>query len=212
MSTLKIIGPTDDLLLEPEVETLCATRDQERLAAYKWLQALGNQLGLLTCKSASPLTLDSFTPPIRFLLDRLQPGDKRSISQDGAVTITCKRPAGEVQLTCDMTGAESLPILVCMMDQCAVGMAAAAWWKADAPLLVEFVFDKIHRIHNDLKHAKTAQMTDAIVKTSYCGGINYRPFGSGAFFAEKQKILKSFLECERWEVWLHLSSSFATVT
>ena len=103
-----------------------------------------------------------------------------------------------------MTDAESLPILVCMMDQ--------AWWKADAPLLVEFVFDKIHRIHNDLKHAKTAQMTDAIVKTSYCWGINYCPFGSGAFFTEKQEILKSFLECEQWEVWLHLSSSFATVT
>ena len=82
-----------------------------------------------------------------------------------------------------MSDAESLPILVCLTDQCAVGMAAAAVWKGDGPLLCEFVFDKIHRVHNDLKGSKSKAMQDAIIKSSYMSGINYRPFGSGAFFA-----------------------------
>ena len=198
ISSLKVMSPSENDQLEAEVERLCAQREQERLAAYKWLQALGKQIGLL---SRGTLNLQSFSPPTRFLLDRLHPGDGRNLNLDGSFTLIRRRPGGGVvQLTSDMSDAESLPILVCLTDQCAVGMAAAAFWKGDGPLLCEFVFDKIHRVHNDLKGSKSKAMQDAIIKSSYMFGINYRPFGSGAFFAEKVEVLQSFMQAESWEL------------
>ena len=205
VSSLKLVRP-DDFELEPAMEVLCAQREQERLAAYKWLQALDNQVRLLSQKSEQPLTLESFTPHFRHFLTPHQPGDIRHVGPNGA---TVQR--GEDHFEVDMEGATELPVAAIMLDQCAVGMSAAAWWRSDAPLLCHFVWDKLHRVANDLKLSKSKTQNEVMLKTVFIWGANYRPFRSGGFFTEKQEVICAFLASESWESWFRSSSRWLSL-
>ena len=108
VSSLKLVRP-DDFQLEPQMEILCAQREQERLAAYKWLQALDNQVRLLSQKSEQPLSLESFTPHFRHLLGPHKPGDVRRVGPNGA---TIQR--GNDHIVVDMEGATELPVAAIM--------------------------------------------------------------------------------------------------
>ena len=169
------------------MEVLCAQREQERLAAHKWLQALDNQVRLLSQKSEQPLTLESFAPHFRHFLTPHQPGDIRHVGPNGA---TVQR------------GKDHL---------CAAGMSAAAWWRSDAPLLCHFVWDKLHRVANDLKLSKSKTQNEVMLKTVFIWGANYRRFRSGGFFTEKQEVICAFLASESWESWFRSSSRWLSL-
>ena len=67
--------------------------------------------------------------------------------------------------------ATELPVAAIMLDQCAVGMSAAAWWRSDAPLLCHFVWDKLHRVF----------LCVCYFRPSGCGGRGTAPSRSLAF-------------------------------
>ncbi|CAJ1458376.1 unnamed protein product, partial [Effrenium voratum] len=124
--------------------------------------------------------------------------DIRHVGPNGA---TVQR--GEDHFEVDMEGATELPVAAIMLDQCAVGMSAAAWWRSDAPLLCHFVWDKLHRVANDLKLSKSKTQNEVMLKTVFIWGANYRPFRSGGFFTEKQEVICAFLDGPLFQSYVH---------
>ena len=62
-------------------------------------------------------------------------------------------------------------------------------------LLAHFTFDKVHRLLRDLKNPMSkAKLDHSVMVTSYIFSVNFKPFGSGQFFTEKQHITESFFE------------------
>lgn len=199
LSTLKFVTPFE-LSLEPEAEYACARREQERLASYRYLAALSHQLQLLTCKSQTPLTMESFRPPLEVGLLPLQPGDQRFVMHRDAVSIVSVQRRG-----CDRKSVvrldfeDDIPILCLLSDQGPSCTAAAAWLKHDDySCLVHFQWDGIHRMANDIKGSQSKEASHMVVKTMYCWGLNYRPFGSGGFYGQKNELLKAFMQAESW--------------
>ncbi|RYE98898.1 MAG: hypothetical protein EOO77_36410, partial [Oxalobacteraceae bacterium] len=98
------------------------------------------------------------------------------------------------------------PSLVTATDQGSVGMAGVAFAQARAPglrLLWLAVGDPYHRGPNDVrgacKQALRGQLRRAMLQTTVLWNLNYKPFGTGAWFHEKQALLASFLETESWQ-------------
>lgn len=201
LSTLKYVNPFE-IDLEPDAEYFCARREEQRLSSYKYLAALSHQLELLTCKSQSPLTMESFRPPMEVGLLPLEPGDQRFVLRGQPVAlVSIQRKGQNRKVVSKLDFEEELPILCLLSDQGPSCTAAAAWLKHDDySCLVHFQWDGIHRITNDVKGSESKQMSNMKVKTMYCWGVNYWPYGSGGFFAEKAEILKAFMQAETWEL------------
>lgn len=200
LSTLKFVNPFE-FELEPEAEYVCARREEQRLSSYKYLAALSHQLELLTSKSQEPLTMESFRPPMDAGLLPLEPGDQRFVlRREDMVIASIQRKGQDRKVATRLDFETELPILCLLSDQGPSCCAAAAWLKHDDySCLVHFQWDGIHRVTNDVKGSQSKEMSNMILKTMYCWGVNYRPFGSGGFFAEKVEILKAFMRSESWE-------------
>ena len=201
--SLKFVTPFEFDFLEESAERLCARREQVRLASYRFLTALDYQLDLV---SSGSLSLEKFRAPSEAGLDPLVPGDvrfQRVISDKCWVQV--KRHGDDVGKLVKLNYDQELPIMVLLSDQGPVCTAASAFVKYDSySTLVHYQWDGIHRVVNDLKNSMTSEMSQAVLKSRYLFGLNYRPFGSGAFFAEKCEILRAFMEMESWALWLKL--------
>lgn len=82
-----------------------------------------------------------------------------------------------------------------LMDQSKIGCAAAAWVASESCVLAHWTFDKVHRLLRDLKQPLSGcGLQQAVMSSTWASSINYKPFGSGAYFAEKDNVLESFLQ------------------
>ncbi|CAJ1438373.1 unnamed protein product, partial [Effrenium voratum] len=195
----KVLVP-GELDLPPEVEELAAQREVERVPAYRFLQAISNQISQVT---QGRLNLMDFRVPESFVpcIEPLRPGDSRQVSedQDGQVKVVVRR--GDIEHQLDCRQAHQWPSLVLCMDQGAIGMAAGAFLIGHG-FLCHMSFDKIHRLQRDLALASSRCGKDfcqATMFTSYLWSVNYKPFNSGGFSDEKKTILMSFLASESAE-------------
>ena len=105
--------------LEPEIEQLAATRQVDRLASYRFLCAISNQISQLT---SGKLSLPSFVAPLSMYLGPLQE-DKKRITQGGHVFIKDVGTGNICQP--DLSDVMNVPILSVSIDQGGVG--AASW-------------------------------------------------------------------------------------
>ena len=186
-----------EMQLTAEAERLAARRETERLSSLKFLQALSCQLSKLT-----DLCLEDFEAPELLLrILNLQPGDQCTYNPSEGVIVL-----NEEAIQVDQDGEDQsefsplshlchLPCLHVIMDQGKVGCAASAWVAGQGGLLAHFTFDKVHRLLRDLKNPMSkAKLDHSVMVTSYIFSVNFKPFGSGQFFTEKQHIMESFFE------------------
>lgn len=199
----KVVFP-GEFNLATEVERICARREQERLHSYRFIQAISNQLLQL---SSGNIQLESFVPAPHLCLEPLRPGDGIERRESGVYFL--RHPVVHVSdenaVKQDLSQVQDLPLVTLLMDQGTTGMAAGAFMLSKN-FLVHIKWDKIHRLVRDCKlAAKVAKLNEAIAMTSYAWSINYKPYGSGAFFEEKKAVLESFLCSESCEAWKKLT-------
>ena len=191
MKSAKHLFP-GELELESQVETLAARRELERLKSYRFLQAVSHQLHLLT---GGNLDLTQLMPSSELCLEPLNPGDSRELDGDGYTFFR----AGQVD-PIKQTLTDQVPVVSCLIDQGSTGCAATAWLQSKHSLF-HASWDKIHRIVRDLKLAASHTGLDQVVlMSSFVFSVNYKPFGSGAWFEEKRNALEAFLQSESFEL------------
>lgn len=193
----KVISPFE-MHLEEHVEYLAARREVERLHAYRFMQAVSQQVEQM---SGGRFTLSSFKPPLAMCVEPLCPGDSFGVS-GGHLVVTRKKRHRQVesveQVVQDLSGFDDMPVISLVMDQGPTGMAAMAYLHS-LGLLVHSSFDKVHRCIRDLKLAAThapGNFKEMTLMTSFTWSLNYKPFKSGAWFEEKKSALNTFLATE----------------
>ena len=191
----KVIQPLE-MDLEEQVEYLAARREVTRLHAYRFMQAISNQVFQMT---GGKLCLSSFKPPASLCLEPLSPGDsfERLPSDTGHLQLQVKKQSSLVVQALDSCLDHLPPCLTLVMDQGPTGMAAMAYLNS-LGVLVHCSFDKVHRCVRDMKLASLAQCSfkESMLKSSFLFSMNFKPFRSGAWFEEKKAALNSFLVSE----------------
>ena len=185
LSVSKRVAPME-FDIHVDIERILARNEGERIKSYKLMQALSHQLSLLT---SGKMNLETFLPldcwaglvtPLRPFCNRLVANDSESISIDG-------------ELFFPLHIAADVPLLTLLQDQGTINMAACSYMKS-LQMMVHSDWDYYHRLSNDLKlAAEKCQMLQSQLAMQYVWSINYRPFGTGAFFQEKQEALEWFL-------------------
>ena len=177
--------------LLPEVERLAARREVERVATLKFLQAVSSQ-----CFKIARLQMSDFQPHSQLLcmLAPLKPGDQAFVRGEEFQIIRADDPATVHSMSFDAESADLIPMLHILMDQGPIGCAANAF-SLDQSLLIHYSYDKIHRLHRDIKGPLRGQLHKNVLLTTFMWTINYKPFGSGGFFSEKQDAFENFLAC-----------------
>ena len=197
------VGPLSPAEVDVTVLAAIARKTKlNRFAAFRQLQALSHQVHILT---AGRLNLDSFAllPGVR----PVKPGERRTqvvvTSEDPFLKIRAiliKEGQGVVPsyvpvLPQDPGWWFRVPILVTNLDQGSIGAAGMAF--ALSKSMVHVKFDKIHRAVRDYKLAIAHSLRGLFLRTqlhsSYIWSLNYKPFGGGAFFQNKQSMLESFI-------------------
>ena len=178
--TSKLLFPGEQNLTE-EAERLAARREIDRLSALK----IPSGTKCTTCKvDWLELCVISGAGGFEFFFWPLQPGDTRTIDVASRMFALNGMEVGFDQLA-------NLPVLHVLMDQSKIGCAAAAWVASET---CHWTFDKVHRLLRDLKGPLSSCGLSQVVMTStWCWGINFKPFGSGAYFGEKNNVLESFM-------------------
>ena len=192
----KVVAANEDIDVSLEIERILARREQERLSSYKLLQALSQQIHLL---SNGRLCLDSFRSPddLALPLVRLKTGGHRSFDSVGNVTICQSRLDRPCQFS--LGSYDDMPFLTVMQDQGPCGMAASSFLKSERMnvMMVHMSWDKIHRLINDMKHAgehtSSSELLQSQAASTYVFSVNYKPFSSGSFFEEKKAAMEGFL-------------------
>ena len=182
--TSKMLFPGEQNVTE-EAERLAARREIDRLSALKFLQALSAQLQKLT-----GLSIQTFQMPqdVRVLLQPMTPGDTRTIDVASRRFLVNDVEVGWDQLL-------NLPVMHVLMDQSKIGCAAAAWVASESCVLAHWTFDKVHRLLRDLKGPlSVCGLHQSVMSSTWVWSVNYKPFNSGAYFAEKNNVLQSFLQ------------------
>ena len=89
-----------------------------------------------------------------------------------------------------------VPLLTVGLDQGSVGASGMAYAINHRGHLVHARFDKLHRVVRDMKLALTHCLRGIFMKaqlfTAYIWGLNYRPFGTGAFYQTKRMMVNAF--------------------
>ena len=197
ISGSKVLYP-NEMSLTREAERLAARREMERLSALKFMQALQAQLKHV---SQNRMSLESFLTDDT-LLPFLKPHAKRFSETVNLQTRHYVELEDGNELELALPDPVSVPILNILMDQSKVGLAAAAFLSSRSALM-HYRYDKIHRLIRDIKGASSAGIfQEMLMATTWQFGVNYKPFGSGAFFDEKQGALQAFLMSNSSVTWL----------
>ena len=198
----KVVGP-EDYDVEKEVEKILARRECERLSAYKLLQAISKQIYLIT---SGNFDLDSFQVPedLSIAISRMKPNMNRSVV-NGCLKI--ESDVGRSDIVDVLDYARNLPLLSVMMDQGSVGCSAFAFLRElGCGYLVNIDFDKYHRLANDMKQSQKKSVEGCLLQSQlasqFVWSVNYKPFGSGAFFSEKSAALDTFLQSVTVVPWM----------
>ena len=196
ISPVKVIAP-GQMLLDPSIEEIAASREHVRLSGYNFLQALSHQILQLTQLSMYPLRLDSYIAPLELGLAPLKPGDARRcfVNEHGVRQIVIQRSGRLPDNVVLLESCRDIPVLAYVMDQSTVGMAAAAWVadQSSHTFLCHWAWDKVHRCIRDIKLSMDFQFQQISLMCTYLWSVNYKPFGAGSFHVEKQDIFTSFV-------------------
>ena len=181
----KVIHPFDTDLEEP-IEYLAARREVTRLHAYRFMQAISNQVSQM---SSGKFCLSSFKPPHGTCLGPLSPGDSfQQVTSGTGNRLQVKKKDGSLETQDTAWFDDGTPVLTLVMDQGPTGMAATAYLHS-LGVLVHCSFDKVHRCVRDLKLASkhaSGNFNETTLMTSFVWSLNYKPFKSGAWFEEKK--------------------------
>lgn len=177
------------------VERLLATRKQERMAAYRFLQGLSHQLSLVTNGAVGMSSFLCDNPALGHLDNVLHIVKGHMVFLVDKVT---KRTTATVNLL-DLVNHN---ILIAGMDQGPSNMAACGFLHQQA--MTQFYFDPFHRCNRDLKLAANSVAPKAVrtrlsmahLCSTYLWTLSYKPFRQGAFFQEKTELLEMFLNSE----------------
>lgn len=135
----KLLAP-DEAILDDEVEHLAATREIDRLASYRLMQAISFQLKFLTSKTLNSFLLEH-PDPLAVALAPLTPELVRVVKQDagGTRVYLCNKVTKESTLV-DLSGASQKPILSLIMDQGRCGTAFAGYLAGTGCSLIRYGF------------------------------------------------------------------------
>jgi hypothetical protein len=209
--TAQVMPPGKDLThydqgaMPSHIALLCAERKLQRVAAWRQLQCLSNQLNLLVSKD-----LDDFQLPSNVFVQAVHVG-----SPDSDVRVVRRGPPGGRDTALILgsngtvrqvlpAGLETVPLLVTGLDQGSVGSAGMAYAINELGCCMHAKFDKFHRIIRDIKlsisHCCSGVFQKAMLYSSYLWSLNYKPFGSGGFSSLKNRLLSTFLASQSCEM------------
>ena len=146
----KDITWSDQSNMPAEIAILAAKRKLERVAAFRQIQAISNQIHCLT---DGVLNIDSFKLDESVHLDEVQPGEVRIVRPgnagmtDVAMVVRSDRSTQQVL----PKGFEESLLLVVALDQGAIGVAGMAYGINKMKLMLAVKFDKLHRAIRDVK-------------------------------------------------------------
>lgn len=212
----KDITHYDQSAMPSHIAQLCAERKLQRVAAWRQLQCLSNQISIL---SKGTKTLDSFQLGNDVLVKVVpQDGSSVRIARKGDVggTDTALIVRDGVAVNVLPEGLNDVPLLVVGLDQGSIGAAGMAFAINVNDSMMHVKFDKFHRIIRDLKlsylHCCKSCFQKAQLYSSYLWSLNYKPFGSGGFLTLKNRLLTTFLavESEQSEIFLKYVERIAT--
>ena len=196
----KDITQYDQGAMPGAIALLCADRKLQRIAAWRQLQALSNQLNLLAGK-----ILDDFQLPPDVFVQAVAPSEVRVVrpgppgGKDEALILGSDGSSRRVL----PPGLETIPLLVTQLDQGSIGSAGMAYAINELQCCMHAKFDKFHRIIRDIKlsisHCCSGVFQKAMLYSSYLWSLNYKPFGSGGFSSLKNRLLTTFLATESCE-------------
>eukprot|EP00435_Cladocopium_sp_Y103_P022552 s1285_g5.t1 len=190
-----------EALLDDEVEELAATRQIERLASYRLMQAVSYQLKFLTGKTFSTFMLDE-TDPLALALAPLSSDVVRVLKQDN-VFVHNKATRETKQL--DLSGARSKPVLSLIMDQGPCGCAFAGFLAGSDRCLIHYSFLVLlvgcAYVDSDL-FSEYAVLISMDFKQQIRTAEDFRDLWSSlASELESFRLKKSLVKSGRWFSW-----------
>ena len=188
------ILPTEAALPE-ELACRLAEGRQERNAAFRELQAISNCIAQLGSNEFSGI--DDFSLPDGISLDPVTDNQVRVVVNDVAWKVDREDHTSRTCVWPDALAQTQCKVLTLGLDQGSVGTAGVAFASMSLGRLIFARWDKYHRVVRDIKLAIGGPLAGVFLKTqlytSYLWGLNYKPFGTGAFAIQKQHILNVFL-------------------
>ena len=204
----KLLAP-DELRLDSHIERLAAQRKIDRLASYRFLQALSNQLKQLT---DGAITLATFChdggSELGLFLKAMSCQELRLRESNAAGDVTqikvVNKQTQEIRVLKVPENLDDIKVLSIGLDQGPCGMGAAAFLQFNGVNMVNFYFDPYHRVIRDMKldtvgvgpKSHRQKLQQALLCSTYIFSLSYRPFGGGGFFTDKQEILEHFMRTE----------------
>jgi hypothetical protein len=179
------------------LEELAAQRKLMRIAAFRQLQAISHALFRLT----GSMSLETFAPLDQCLVGPVEKTQSR-IVHDGVPSIV-DTETQVIRPVLPPGFSHSVGLLVVGLDQGSIGAAGMAFGVTHLGYQIYPKFDKLHRVIRDVKGAMTQCMGGIFMKaqlfSSYIYGLNYRPFGSGAFWQTKRLLANTFLQTHDYQ-------------
>lgn len=176
----KSVAANDDLAIETEeLERVLARREQSRLSTYKLAQGLSHQLLLQTDFPLSHFQLPEHIRPL------LKPGNgsDRVVTENRCVKIAAGEEVDVIQASKDASTDMSL-----------------ASFLHETMFMVHMDYDVFHRLARDQKLASEhCGLGQSQMASQYIWSVNFKPYGSGAWFSEKQEAMSAFFNGEHLE-------------
>ena len=199
----KEIMHPNEFPMDPGVGRLAAERRVDRLASYRLIQALSNQLKHLTNNNVTLATfLVDESSPSGLILKPMSPDVLRIVQRNqqdevSSVLLRNKR-SGVVTRVDALVGLREAKFLTLQMDQGPVGMSAVSYlmssFGGESFALLHCTWDGFHRVIRDMRLSMPKHLQQAILTSSYVWSINEKPFHQGGFHADKKDLLETFMQ------------------
>ncbi|CAK9104217.1 Uncharacterized protein SCF082_LOCUS48645 [Durusdinium trenchii] len=176
-----------------------------RVASYRQLQAMSQQLNLLS--GGHIANLDHFSLPAGVVLKAVPHGSARFTERHDSGRVRAGFAAANGEREMLLPEARSwwldVPLLVLQLDQgpTCCGGAAFAIGKMDKLIIAKW--DVIHRAIRDVKlallHGAGGEFFQAQFHSQYLFSMAYKPFGNSGFFEDKKRLLELMLSKESFD-------------
>ena len=183
-----------DCDMEDDISDIAARRKLERVASYRQLQGYSNQIHQL---SKCQLTIDDFSLPSNCHVREVtaDEGRKTEVIHGRNVTFIVDKHSDE-RLQVLPHDLVNVRLLTLGLDHGSIGAGGCAFGTYHLKKLMHAKWDIIHRLINDMgdSERKTCdgEFRKAKAFSQYLYGYCNRPFGSGAGFTLKQRMLEVF--------------------
>ena len=200
-----------ELHLDNQIETLAAQRKIERVASYRFCQAISHQLSSLT---GGRVTVDKLlhdpSSAIGIFLQPLSHSELRVTDVDNTgqtkrVRVISKSTGTVVRtLAAESVSDLDFEILTLGLDQ-GPSQTATASFLLHKRALAHVYWDPYHRLVNDMKLDRQwalgpkfvrQRLQQALLCSSYIFSLSYKPFGGGGFYCDKKEVLEHFVATE----------------